>query len=301
MAENVVTAEQRAEKGKGPARRLRQKGLIPAVVYGHKREPTHVAVNPGTLLKAIETPHKFNTLLTLRMEGADKYVLFKDYAVDPVSRKLLHADFLEVSLEEPVLVDVPVVTTGKAQGTTEGGILTMAAYTIAVEALANKIPVRIEVDVTDPQDRPLPPRVRAEGARGLQVQVPHRLRGGVRRGAREGGGRGCRWRRCPARLRRRALRRRPLARRLRVARLRPRRLPARAPRPRAATRGRSRRPLEARRRPGQPRRRLRADAPQRRLPRRRPAGAPARGPLLARPSSRRSSPRAGRARSGSGS
>ena len=149
MAENVVTAEQRADHGKGPARRLRQKGLIPAVVYGHKREPTHVAVNPGTLLKAIETPHKFNTLLTLRMEGADKYVLFKDYAVDPVSRKLLHADFLEVSLEEPVLVDVPVVTAGKAQGTTEGGILTMAAYTIAVEALANKIPVRIEVDVTD--------------------------------------------------------------------------------------------------------------------------------------------------------
>ena len=46
-------------------------------------------------------------------------------------------------------MDVPVVTTGKAQGTTEGGILTMAAYTIAVEALANKIPVRIEVDVTD--------------------------------------------------------------------------------------------------------------------------------------------------------
>jgi large subunit ribosomal protein L25 len=149
MAENVVTAEQRSDKGKGPARRLRQKGLIPAVVYGHKREPTHVAVNPGTLLKAIETPHKFNTLLTLRLEGADKFVLFKDYAVDPVSRKLLHADFLEVSLEEPVLVDVPVVTIGKAQGTTEGGILTMAAYTIAVAALANKIPVRIEVDVTD--------------------------------------------------------------------------------------------------------------------------------------------------------
>ena len=149
MAENVVTAEHRAEHGKGPARRLRQKGLIPAVVYGHKREPSHVAVDPGTLLKAIETPHKFNTLLTLRSDGGDKYVLFKDYEVDPVTRKLLHADFLEVSLDEPVRVDVPVVTVGKAQGTTEGGILTLAAYTIAVEALANKIPVRIEVDVTD--------------------------------------------------------------------------------------------------------------------------------------------------------
>jgi large subunit ribosomal protein L25 len=149
MAENVVTAQRREEKGKGPARRLRQKGLIPAVVYGRKSEPTHLAVDPALLMKAIENPHRFNTVLTLQMDGAEKHVLFKDYTVDPVSRKLLHADFLEVKLDEPVKVEVPVVTVGKAQGVTDGGILSIAAHEIVLEALPAKIPVRIEVDVTN--------------------------------------------------------------------------------------------------------------------------------------------------------
>jgi large subunit ribosomal protein L25 len=149
MAETVVTAARREEKGKGPARRLRAKGLIPAVVYGRKSVPTHVAVDPALLLKAIETPHRFNTVLTLETDGAKKHVLFKEWSVDPVSRKLLHADFLEVKLDEPVQVRVPVVTTGKAVGTTEGGILSVSAHEIEVEALPTKIPVQIEVDVTE--------------------------------------------------------------------------------------------------------------------------------------------------------
>ncbi|HTN50918.1 MAG TPA: 50S ribosomal protein L25, partial [Anaeromyxobacter sp.] len=83
MAETVVTAARREEKGKGPARRLRAKGLIPAVVYGRKSVPTHVAVDPALLLKAIETPHRFNTVLTLETDGAKKHVLFKEWSVDP--------------------------------------------------------------------------------------------------------------------------------------------------------------------------------------------------------------------------
>src|SRR6266545_1506637 len=146
---STVTAERREEKGKGPARRLRQKGLIPAVVYGRKSEPTHLSVDPAALMKAIETPHRFNTVLTLQMDGAEKHVLFKDYTVDPVSRKLLHADFLEVKLDEAVRVEVPVVTVGRAVGQTEGGILSIATHEIVLEALPAKIPVQIEVDVTN--------------------------------------------------------------------------------------------------------------------------------------------------------
>jgi large subunit ribosomal protein L25 len=146
---NVVNAEKREGKGKGPARRLRQKGLIPAVVYGRKSEPRHVAVDPAVLLKAIETPHKFNTVLTLKMDGTEQAVLFKEYEVDPVTRRLLHADFLAVKMDEPVTVAVPVVTVGTAIGTTEGGILSLATHEITVQALPSKIPVRIEVDVTE--------------------------------------------------------------------------------------------------------------------------------------------------------
>jgi large subunit ribosomal protein L25 len=149
MADNVLSAAKRDGKGKGPARRLRSQGLIPAVVYGGKTEPTHVSVDPAKLLKAIETPHKLNTLLTLQVDGGDKHVLFKEYEVDPVTRRLLHADFLEVKMDEAVRVTVPVVTTGKAIGTTEGGILSISAHEIVVEALPGKIPVQIAVDVTE--------------------------------------------------------------------------------------------------------------------------------------------------------
>ena len=148
MSQNVLNAEAREGKGKGPARRLRLSGKIPAVVYGKKGEPRHLSVDPGLLLKAIETPRKFNTLLTLKVGAGESFVLFKDYQVDPVSRRLLHADFLEVQLDQPVKVDVPVAIVGKAIGTLEGGILSVAAHDVAVQALPTKIPEKIEVDVT---------------------------------------------------------------------------------------------------------------------------------------------------------
>ena len=145
---NVLIAQARSDKGKGPARRLRQAGFIPAVVYGQKREPTHISVDPSALQKAIATPHKFNTLLTLQLDGTEKRVLFREYEVDPVTRRLLHADFLEVDMAKPVKVEVPLVTTGKAEGVIAGGILAVSAHDITVEALPGSIPVRIEVDVT---------------------------------------------------------------------------------------------------------------------------------------------------------
>jgi large subunit ribosomal protein L25 len=147
-APNLVAAHARPAKGKGPARRLRQDGLIPAVVYGLGAEATPVAVDPTAVLKAIATPHKRNTLITLQLADGVKQVLFKDYQVDPVSRQLLHADFLEVALDKPVRVRVPVLTTGKAEGVTAGGILSVTAHDVVVEALPNRIPVSIEVDVT---------------------------------------------------------------------------------------------------------------------------------------------------------
>ncbi len=145
---NVLNARARSDKGKGPARRLRAAGLIPAVVYGQKRDPTHIAVDPAAVQKAIATAHKLNTLLTLQLDGAEKRVLFREYEVDPVSRRLLHADFLEVDMSKAVKVEVPIVTTGKAEGVVAGGILNVSAHQIVVEALPDRIPVAIEVDVT---------------------------------------------------------------------------------------------------------------------------------------------------------
>jgi large subunit ribosomal protein L25 len=91
---SVIVTQSREGKGKGPARRLRAQGLIPAVVYGRHSAPASVAVDPAAIEEAIAGPLKFNTLITLKMDAGEKRVLFKDYQVDPVTRRLLHADFL---------------------------------------------------------------------------------------------------------------------------------------------------------------------------------------------------------------
>ncbi|MFN0063890.1 MAG: 50S ribosomal protein L25 [Myxococcaceae bacterium] len=147
---NVLEAQAREGAGKGFARRLRAKGLVPAVVYGRRMEkPDHIAVDPLLVKKAIATPHKFNTLLTVKVSGKpDRQVLLKDYQQDPVSRDILHVDFIDVRENEAVKVNVPLVLTGKAIGVLEGGILSQLRRELEVHALPAAIPEKIEVDVS---------------------------------------------------------------------------------------------------------------------------------------------------------
>ncbi|HET9156936.1 MAG TPA: 50S ribosomal protein L25 [Myxococcaceae bacterium] len=150
LTRNTLAARVRDGAGKGSARRLRSQGLVPAVVYGrHLETPVHIAVDPIEVKKAIATPHKFNTLLNLKLDGQpERLVLLKDYQQDPVSREMLHADFIDVHENEQIKVNVPLVLTGKAVGTTEGGILSQSRREIEVYAMPAAIPEKIEADVT---------------------------------------------------------------------------------------------------------------------------------------------------------
>jgi large subunit ribosomal protein L25 len=151
MAQDISTlpAKKRDQSGKGPSHRLRATGLIPAVCYGPYDKPLHVAIDPEAIKKAIATPHKFNTVIKLEVEGGEtRTVLFKDFEKDPVDGHMLHADFLEVRLDKEVVVNVPVVLTGKPVGVTEGGILQQVARTLPVLCKPSDIPEKIEVDVS---------------------------------------------------------------------------------------------------------------------------------------------------------
>ncbi|WP_425117476.1 50S ribosomal protein L25/general stress protein Ctc [Archangium violaceum] len=149
MDKSTLEVKTREGAGKGAARRLRSQGLVPAVVYGkHLEKPLSVAVDPKAVRAAINTPHKLNTLITLKGLGADQQVLFKDYQRDPVSRDILHVDFIAVREEDQVKVNVPLVLTGKAEGVADGGLLTQIRREIEVYAKPRAIPVQIEVDVT---------------------------------------------------------------------------------------------------------------------------------------------------------
>ncbi|QQR42462.1 50S ribosomal protein L25/general stress protein Ctc [Myxococcus xanthus] len=146
---STLEAKPREGSGKGVARRLRAQGLIPAVVYGkHLEKPVHISVNPKAVRQAINTPHKFNTLIQIKVEGGDRQVLLKDYQMDPVTRAILHADFLDVRPTDKVKVNVPLVLSGRAQGVADGGLLTQARREIEVWSLPSAIPEKLEVDVT---------------------------------------------------------------------------------------------------------------------------------------------------------
>jgi large subunit ribosomal protein L25 len=147
---STLKAKTRPASGKGGARKLRATGLIPAVVYGrHLKEPVQIAVDPEGVSEAIATPHKLNTLITLQVDGAgDRQVLLKDYQQDPLTRELLHADFIEVRENEAVKVNVPLELMGKPEGVAAGGILSQTRRDLEVWALPNAIPAKIEVDVS---------------------------------------------------------------------------------------------------------------------------------------------------------
>ena len=145
----TIEAKSRNTSGKGPARRTRAEGLVPGTVYGkHLDKPFNIAVNGKELRAAINTPKKLNTVLGLKVDGKEHAVLVKDYQLEPVTKELLHADFIAVRENEQVKVKLPLVLTGKSIGVAEGGILSQMRRELEVWSLPGAIPLNIEVDVT---------------------------------------------------------------------------------------------------------------------------------------------------------
>ena len=178
LDQTTLSGTVRKAGGKGEARRLRVAGKIPAVIYGRTTAPVAVAIDPVELKKAIATPHKFNTVITVKLDaGGDKLVLLKDYQQHPLHRSLLHADFQEVRLDEVLSVDAPIVLVGKAVGTADGGILSQIKRTIGITCLPGQIPAAIEVDVTGlkigtslhEKDIKLPEGVKLSGAKNETI------------------------------------------------------------------------------------------------------------------------------------
>jgi len=150
MAQAELNVTQRDGIGKGSARALRRQELVPAVVYGKGVEPCAITVEPKALKKAIATEAGWNTLITLKGEGAfdGKVVILKDMQVDPIRRDIQHADFQVIDLSKKVHVMVPVHPVGKSAGEKVGGSLQIIRHELEVVCLPAAIPGSIEVDVT---------------------------------------------------------------------------------------------------------------------------------------------------------
>ena len=149
MPEIVVNAESRAERGKNASRRLRRKGLVPAVVYGGQDDAVAVSVDPKVLQKVLRSESGRNTILKLEFgKGPSTAAILKSWQVDPIKENFLHADFFRITMDVAIRVMVPVAVKGEAAGVkVQGGILEVIMREIAVECLPGDIPERIEVDV----------------------------------------------------------------------------------------------------------------------------------------------------------
>ncbi|MCS7203758.1 MAG: 50S ribosomal protein L25 [Thermodesulfovibrio sp.] len=147
MQKYVLEVEPRFKLGKGAARQLRKKGIIPCIVYKDGKS-LPIQIQTRHLLRFMNIATKEKIFVTLKLPNEEKQVILKDYQVDPVSGQLLHVDFMEVSATEKIRVTVPVVLTGEAIGVKQGGVLQHGISEIEIEAIPEKIPGHIEVDVS---------------------------------------------------------------------------------------------------------------------------------------------------------
>jgi large subunit ribosomal protein L25 len=150
ISDITVEAKLRTRTGSADSRRLRRQGMIPATVYGDKKDPLSVAVDAKQLTLILRSDSGHNTIFKLQPPDQDAaIVMIKDWQIDPVKGKLMHADFYRISLTDKQRVSVPLELVGEPEGVKlDGGILDHPLREIELECLPADIPESIEIDVS---------------------------------------------------------------------------------------------------------------------------------------------------------
>ncbi len=150
MDELVIEVARRESAGKGSSRKLRQQGLIPAVVYGGGKEPVPVVIDRHAVTELLRQERGRNTVFLLKMKGTkqERLAMVRDAQIDPLTRQYLHLDFIRVMKGQKVKVTVPVVLDGEPQGVKVGGFLNWVARELQIECAAEEIPQAIHVDIS---------------------------------------------------------------------------------------------------------------------------------------------------------
>ncbi|RFC65237.1 50S ribosomal protein L25/general stress protein Ctc [Fulvimarina endophytica] len=145
-----VKAEKREKVGKGAARALRRRAMIPAVIYGDKKDPLPIAIPYKETFLALHAGGFMTNLATIEVDGKKIKVLPRDYQLDPVRDFLDHVDFLRVGEKTRVTVEIPVHFENEeaSPGLERGGVLNIVRHTVEVECSANAIPEAFTIDLT---------------------------------------------------------------------------------------------------------------------------------------------------------
>ncbi|WP_419552165.1 50S ribosomal protein L25 [Candidatus Poriferisodalis sp.] len=147
MVQLKLVAEARLATGSGPSRRLRADNKIPAVMYGHGSDPVLITLDRLRFRAALNAAGP-NAIITLEVEGKNHLTIVKDMQRDSIANRVTHVDFMLVSLEERLVVDVPVRLVGEAAlAGREGAVVQQQLMSLHVESPAGVIPPAIDVDV----------------------------------------------------------------------------------------------------------------------------------------------------------
>ena len=150
MATAQLSASARSSTGKGAARSLRSAGQIPAVIYGHAREPQSLSIPTREFEKLLERVSAESTVIELSIGGGVARTLIREIQRHPFRKQILHIDFQELVAGEKVSVNVPIVLIGTPEGVrVSGGILSQVMSELAIRVDPVNIPRRVEADVTD--------------------------------------------------------------------------------------------------------------------------------------------------------
>ena len=145
----IISAEQRDQVGQGSARAARRAGLVPAVIYGDKKDPVSINLSTREITRIVHQPGIFGRLLDIDVRGDKHTVLTRDIQFHPVTDIILHMDFLRVSGSARVAVAVPVefINEDNCPGLKIGGVLNVVRYEVELMCPATAIPEKITVDL----------------------------------------------------------------------------------------------------------------------------------------------------------
>lgn len=148
MEQARLEVKPRDGKGKGYAREVRRSGLVPGVIYGHKQDPINIQFPEAGILRIMRHGGE-NVLINVSItDRGEETVMIKEIQVHPITRHILHTDFVRVSLEEMFTTHVPITLVGEPAGIDEGGILEFPLRELLIECQVGQIPEDIKIDVS---------------------------------------------------------------------------------------------------------------------------------------------------------
>ncbi len=145
MAETILAAEKREEKGKANVRRLRRTGKVPAIIYGEVEESLAVSIDAHTFEMMMKESH---SIINLNLQGKDQQVIVREIQYHPVRGNVLHVDFMGVKKGQKITLAVDIHYVGKTVGEQEGGIFSTVKQEINISVLPKDVPDFIEVDIS---------------------------------------------------------------------------------------------------------------------------------------------------------